>query len=85
VHSAAAPFTSHSNECNYAEPKPFSLAKLAFVGFSSSNFTVQDHILSTAGDALISLLKSGTLPLLGVELPITDHIFRSSSSVLHFE
>jgi hypothetical protein len=33
-------------------PKPFSGAKLADFGFSSSNFTVQDHILSTAGDAL---------------------------------
>jgi len=24
VHSVAAPFTSHGNLCNYAEPKPFS-------------------------------------------------------------
>jgi hypothetical protein len=24
VHSVAAPFTSHGNVCNYAEPKPFS-------------------------------------------------------------
>ncbi len=36
---------------NYAEPKPFSWPKLAYVGFSASNFTVQDHILSTAEDA----------------------------------
>jgi hypothetical protein len=85
VISAPAPFTRHSNVHNYAEPKPFSLAKLVFVGFSSSNFTVQDHIPSTAGDALILLLQSAPLPLLGVELPITDHFFRSSSSVLHFE
>jgi hypothetical protein len=67
------------------KPKPFSLAKLAFVGFSSSNFTVQDHIPSTAGDALILLLQSAALPLLEVELPFTDHFFRSSSPVLHFE
>jgi hypothetical protein len=38
VHNAAAPFTSHGNACNYAEPKPFSGAKPADFGFSSSNF-----------------------------------------------
>ncbi len=39
---------------NYAEPKPFSRAKRAQVGFSSSDFTVQDDIPipSTAGDVL---------------------------------
>jgi hypothetical protein len=35
--------------------KPFSWAKPAYLGFSSSNFTVQDHILSIAGDAWSSL------------------------------
>jgi hypothetical protein len=44
VHSTSAAFTSHGNLRNYADPKPFSLAKPACVGFSSSNFTVQDHI-----------------------------------------
>ncbi len=58
VHNAAAPFTSHGNACNYAEPKPFSGAKPADFGFSSSNFTLQDHIPSTAGDALRSLNSS---------------------------
>jgi len=51
VHSIAKPFTSHSNLRNYAKPKPFSWVKLAYVGFSSSIFIVQDHILSTIGDA----------------------------------
>jgi len=52
VHSATEPFTSHGNVRNYAEPKLFSLVKPAYCRFSSSIFTVQDHILSTAGDAL---------------------------------
>jgi hypothetical protein len=45
-------FTSRGN--NYAaEPKPpFPKPNRHTFGFSSSNFTVQDHILSTAGDAL---------------------------------
>jgi hypothetical protein len=47
VSSTAVPFTSYRNLCNYVEPKPFSWAKLACIGFSSSNFTVQDHIPST--------------------------------------
>jgi hypothetical protein len=42
---------------NYAETKPFSWAKPAYFDFSSSNFTVQDHILSTAGDTLKSPLN----------------------------
>jgi hypothetical protein len=41
------------NVHNCAAPKPISWAKPAFVGISSSNFTVHDHILSTIGDALI--------------------------------
>ncbi len=43
VHSAAVSFTSHPEPCNYADPKPFSWAKPAHFGFSSSNFTLQDH------------------------------------------
>jgi hypothetical protein len=45
------PFTSHRNLWNYAEPKPFYSAKPVCFAFSSFNFTVQDHILSTTGDA----------------------------------
>jgi hypothetical protein len=52
VHTVAGPFTSHSKVCNYANPEPFSWAKPSYFEFSSSNFTVQDDILSTAGDAL---------------------------------
>jgi hypothetical protein len=42
------PFSPGSKLGNYAQPKPFSWAKPAFW----FNCTVQDHILSTAGDAL---------------------------------
>jgi len=31
------------------------LSETAYFGFSASNFTVQDHVLSTAGDALTTL------------------------------
>jgi hypothetical protein len=47
VHSAAARHTSHGTLRNYAEPKPFFWVKPIHVGFSSSVFSVQDHILST--------------------------------------
>jgi hypothetical protein len=53
VRSAAAPLISHGNLCNYVETKPFSWAKPRWVGFSSSNSTVQVHPRSAAGDALI--------------------------------
>jgi hypothetical protein len=52
VHSVAVPF-SHFNLCNYSEPIPLSWAKRVYCNFSSSNCTVQVHILITAGDALI--------------------------------
>ncbi len=52
VHSAAEPFTSHGNLRNNAKAKPFSWVKLAYVGFSSSIFSVQDHVLSTAGSTI---------------------------------
>jgi len=56
VHSSVAgPFTSHSKRCNHAlsEAKTIFLSQNPYIfHFSSSNFNVQDHILSTAGDAL---------------------------------
>jgi len=52
VHKIVKPFTNHSNLRNYAEPKPFSIVKLAYVGFFSSIFTMQDHIFNTIGDVL---------------------------------
>jgi hypothetical protein len=48
----AAPRSTHGNVRSHAEPKPFSWVKPVHGGFSPSNFSVQDHILSTAGDAL---------------------------------
>jgi hypothetical protein len=45
------PCTSHSKVCNYAEPKPFSWAKTP-ARFPFFFIQMQDHILSTAGDAL---------------------------------
>jgi len=50
--AAAVPRTSHDHLRNYDEAKPFSGFKPVQVGFSSSICTVQDHILSTAGNAL---------------------------------
>ncbi len=55
VNKLTAPFSSHHKLCNYAEPKPLSCAKPACFEFSSSNFNVQNHTLSTAGDALTSV------------------------------
>jgi hypothetical protein len=52
VQSAVAPFTSHRNDSKYAEPKPILLTQTSILGFVSSNFTMQDRIPSTAGDAL---------------------------------
>jgi len=52
VHTAAVPFTNHSSVRSYAEPKPFSWAKPAYIRFSSSNCTLQDHMPSTIGHAL---------------------------------
>jgi hypothetical protein len=53
VHTITKPFTSQ-NLYNYSKPKQFFWAKRACFKFFSSNFTVHDHILSTAGDALRS-------------------------------
>ncbi len=61
AHSAAAPRTSHGNLPNYAEPKPFCWIKPVHVRFSSSIFTVQDHILSTSGDDVTHYQKKQNL------------------------
>ncbi len=52
VHNVAAAFTSHTTLSNCADRKPFSWSKPAYFHFSSSNCTVQGHILSTAGDSV---------------------------------
>ncbi len=49
VHSVAVAFTSHPKLSNCAGGKPFSWSKPAYFHFSLSNFTMQGHILSTAG------------------------------------
>ncbi len=54
MHSAAESFTSNGNLRNYAEPKPESNRHM--LDFVHLVFTVQDHILSTAGDVLNSTL-----------------------------
>jgi hypothetical protein len=66
VNSAAVPFTRHRKLCNYAERKPISWAKPAHFVFSSSTLTVEDHILSTVGDAVITL-PSWVFPPLRME------------------
>jgi len=53
VRNPAGPFRSHCKLCYVAEPKPIWWAKPAYFDFSSSNFTVRNHVLSTTGDALI--------------------------------
>ncbi len=50
--AAVRSYLVQGNIGNYAGPKPFSWAKPAYVRFSSSNFTVKDHVGSTIGDAL---------------------------------
>jgi hypothetical protein len=48
-----------------------------FFDFSSSNFTAQDHILSTAGDALMMLISSqATISLISI-LSVPHGIFHS--------
>jgi len=54
VHSFDVHFTSLSKLCKYA--KPFCWAKSACFDFSSCNFNVQGHVLSTAGDALTTTI-----------------------------
>jgi hypothetical protein len=62
LHSAcgllAVSFTSHCKLCNYAESKLISWAKSAYFDFFSSNFIVEDHILSS-GAPLEMLLHCG--------------------------
>jgi hypothetical protein len=49
VHNFVAPFTSLSKLSKSSRAKQ---AKLAYFDFSSFDFNVQAHILSTTGDAL---------------------------------
>jgi hypothetical protein len=65
VHSVATLFfTSHRNLCNYADPKThFPEPKRANSDFSSSNFTVQDHILSTGGALQMLFITSKCLTM----------------------
>ncbi len=53
IHNVATTFTSHRKLYTFAEPKPFSSVKPTYFDFSSANFIVQDHILSTAGSSYI--------------------------------
>jgi hypothetical protein len=57
VHTIAAPFSSHCNLCNYADPKPFSLAKPAYFSLFFIQFMVLDHILNIPGVALRGIRK----------------------------
>ncbi len=57
VNNVAAQFTSQRKLSNYLERKPLSEAKPACSDFSSSNFTVHDHIVSTSGDALTHMCR----------------------------
>jgi hypothetical protein len=60
VQNVAAPITSPQQlSPMMAEPKPFSWAKPAHFDFSSSASTVQDDVLSTAGDARTSAMGPG--------------------------
>jgi hypothetical protein len=43
-------FNNHKKVRNFVEPQPFSWTKPTCVGCFSSNFTMQDHILSILGD-----------------------------------
>jgi len=77
VHTIAEPFTSHRNLYNYSKPKLFFWAKTACFNFSSSNFTVHDHILNTAGDALRSCAqkKLPFITCLHFTWEISAHVF----------
>jgi hypothetical protein len=87
------PFTSHDNVRNYVEPKPFSWAKPAYVGFSSSNFTVEDHIwallemLSMHLQPYPRLLIFGMPPPKGISLRLLGALFRACQhprAILHY-
>jgi hypothetical protein len=79
VHSIAMPRTSHLKLCNHAEPKWFPWAKPPWFDSSSSNFTVQDHILSTAGDALTSYTQYTIIFAI-----LNNIIFHNKSQVFFF-
>jgi hypothetical protein len=55
VHNVVAHFTIHYKPCSPIKPKQFFEAKLAYFDFLKPNFNVQDHILNTTRDVLISL------------------------------
>jgi hypothetical protein len=67
VQSVDGPFTR--------EPKPFSWAKPAAFDIFSSNYTVQDHILSTAGDAGREHLYFTKDPITMINQSITINFF----------
>jgi hypothetical protein len=73
VHGAAAAFTSHDKYSNYAKPKPFSWPKLANVGFSSSNFTVQITYRAPLGMLLVATKCLRQLPtsIVTTQQPVT--------------
>jgi hypothetical protein len=60
VHNYVAPFTSHSKLHEFGAEKPISWAKPAHFDFSTINFTIWSHMLSTGGDALIKSKILGT-------------------------
>jgi hypothetical protein len=52
------PFTGISNVSKFAGAKPFYGAKPAYFDFSSANFNVEGHKLSTSVDAPVWMLCS---------------------------
>jgi hypothetical protein len=60
VHGITAALSSHRELSNFAELKPFSWTKSPCFNFSSSNYIVQDHMLSTPRDVLSSRKRSKT-------------------------
>jgi hypothetical protein len=90
IYFFATPPIKLKRDNKYAKPKPFSSPKLVYCGFSSSNFTLQDHILSTSEDALmvvylwLVLISRGTLkvlyfPLCWASLVDPSHQFCTNS------
>jgi hypothetical protein len=69
LHRVAVPFARHGKMCLMMSQKNALETKPACFEFSSSNCTVQDHILSTTGDALS-----------GVEL--ADPVLQSTACII---
>ncbi len=59
----AMPFTSLSKLCKNVGPKPFRWANPACFDFSSSNFNLQGHVLSTGGVALMLPKSSANISM----------------------